>query len=419
MPAPAPHADALIRRLETEVEERSALIQGLAQDAQAAGRDLSDSELEQIERAESRIADLGKQLGPLRTAAKTTIESRSRMQEVSQELEALRRSAPGRGLPSGVDYSSAGAYVADLYHAHMGDREAADRVESFHRAAAHQTTSDNAGLLPQRIVEPVITVVDQARPVISSIGATDLGQGSWSYARVTQHTQVGVQSAEKAELPSRKMTVGLTAITAATYGGYVNVSKQNIRRTSPQILDMVINDLAGQYAIETEDDCCDDLVAGGTAGTVEIPATPTLIGISQAIWGAVGQSAGLLRAANIPATRPALFASADMMGLLGPFFPGVNPQNQISTGLDMASLGQPNGGFAGSLGPLDLVWSPAFAAGTLLFAFRSGLRCYEDRYGSMQVDEPSVWGTQVGYAGDFETVILNAGAVIVIDQAEA
>ena len=33
---------------ESEVEERSALIQGIAQDAQAANRDLSDSELEQI-----------------------------------------------------------------------------------------------------------------------------------------------------------------------------------------------------------------------------------------------------------------------------------------------------------------------------------------------------------------------------------
>lgn len=414
MPAPAPHTDALIRRLESEVSERDALIQGLAQDAQASGGDLSDAQLEQINRARSRIAELNEQLEPLRDASRITLESRQRTALLSAELDQLRRRDPAGALPGGIEYRSAGAYIADMYHADRGDREAADRLESFNRAAAHQTTADNPGLLPERIVEPVLTVVDEARPVISSIVPTNLGAGSWAYARVTQHTQVGVQAGEKQELASRKMTVTKTPITAPTYGGYTNVSKQDIRRTSPQIIDMILADLAGQYAIETEDDCCDDIVAGATVGTTAIPATPTLIGISTAIWGAVGQSSGLLRTANLPATRPTIYASADRMGLLGPFFPGVNPQNQISTGLSLENMGEPNGGFAGNLNGLSLVWSPAFANGTLLFAFRSGIRCYEDRYGGMQVNEPSVWGVQVGYAGDFETVILNAGAVVTI-----
>lgn len=416
MPAPAPHTDALIRRMEGEIEERNSLIQGIAQDAQSAGRDLNDTELEQINRARGRISELAAQLDPLRDATRVAVESRQRTELIHQELNHLRGRMPNAG-GAVVEYRSAGQYIADLYHAQMGDVDARDRFESFNRAAAHQTTSDNPGLLPERIVEPVIGNVDQARPVVSSIGPVNLGAGSWAYARVTQHTQVGVQSAEKTELPSRKMTVTKTSITAPTYGGYVNVSKQDIRRSTPQILDMIIDDLAGQYAIETEDDCADDLVAGATAGTVTIPSTPTLAGISAAIWGAVGQSSGLLRTANIPAVGPTLYASADMMGLLGPFFPGVNPQNQISTGLSLEAMGNPNGGFVGALNGLSLVWSPAFAAGTLLFAYRSGVRVYEDRYGAMQVNEPSVWGVQVGYAGDFETVILNAGAVIAIDQA--
>lgn len=410
MPAPAPHTDALIRRLEGEIEERNGLIQGLAQDAQAANRDLSDSELEQITRAQSRISELAGQLNPLREASRVAIESRQRTALISQELEQLRGRQPTPGMQ--IEYRSAGAYVADLYLARMGDHDANDRLESFHRAAAHQTTADNPGLLPERIVEPVITVVDDARPVISAIGPTNLGQGSWAYARVTQHTQVGVQSAEKSELPSRKMIVTKTPITAPTYGGYVNVSKQDIRRTSPQILDMVIADLAGQYAIETEDDACDDIVAAATAGTVTIPATPTAYNVAQAVWGAVGQSAALLRAANIPATGPILFAAPNRMALLGPLYPSVNPQNQYSSGLNMD--GQP--GVQGNLQNLQLVMSPGFADGTLVFAFRSAIRCYEDRYGALQVNEPSVWGVQVGYAGDFETVILNTGGVIAISQ---
>ena len=84
----------------------------------------------------------------------------------------------------------------------MGDHDAQNRLGVFNRAAAHQTTADNAGLLPESIVEPVLNFVDNSRPLVNAIGTTDLGTGSWAYAKVTQHTQVDVQSAEKAELAS-------------------------------------------------------------------------------------------------------------------------------------------------------------------------------------------------------------------------
>ena len=72
----------------------------------------------------------------------------------------------------------------------------------------------------------------------------DLGSGAWSYARVTQHTLVAqAGSGKKTELPSRKMTVTKTPLGADTFGGYVNVSKQDINRSSPAILYMIVNDL--------------------------------------------------------------------------------------------------------------------------------------------------------------------------------
>ena len=130
-------------------------------------------------------------------------------------------------------------------------------MEVFHRAAAHQTTADNPGLLPESIVAPIVNFIEVARPIVATLGPTDLGSGAWSYARVTQHTQVGKQAGEKTELASRKMLITKTPLGADTFGGYVNVSKQDINRTSPAILDMVINDLAEQYAIETEEEAGD------------------------------------------------------------------------------------------------------------------------------------------------------------------
>jgi hypothetical protein len=40
---------------------------------------------------------------------------------------------------------------------------------------------------------------------------------------------------------------------------------------------------------------------------------------------------------------------------------------------------------------------------------------FEQGGSALQVVEPSVWGVQVGYAGDFETVVMQTGSVISID----
>ena len=51
---------------------------------------------------------------------------------------------------------------------------------------------------------------------------------------------------------SQKMTITRLTGNAVTYGGYVNVSRQDIDFSSPSMLDVVIQDLAAQYAIQTE-----------------------------------------------------------------------------------------------------------------------------------------------------------------------
>lgn len=409
----ASHADYMVRRLETEIEERNALILGIAQDCQAAndgaGRDLTNSEKEQIERAKVRIAELTEQVKPLREAALVALESRQRSEQTAAEIARLR----GRGaFAEGVEYRTAGQFLADYYHSRMGDRAAADRLEVFTRAAAHQTTADNPGLLPERIVEPVINGVDTMRPLVSALGVTDLGPGSWAYARVTQQAQVGAQSGgEKTELASRKMTVTKTSITGTTYGGYVNISQQDIRRTAGGITDMVIDSLQGQYAIETEDALATALAAGGTNSTVDIPSSsPTAYAVLQAVWGAVGQGAAALRTANIPRGRLVLAVAPDKMGIIGPLFSNQVLQNPIGGfDADSALVQGPQGGNLAGITP---VMVDSLASGTILMIFTGGVRVFEDRYGVLKVDEPSVWGMQVGVAGDFTQVILNAGAVI-------
>jgi HK97 family phage major capsid protein len=392
--------DALIARLQSEHEERNAFVEGLAAAAHDGNRDLNPQEMSLIGDARSRISEIDAQLTPLRETSRIAIESRNRMREIDAELS-TQRDRPRVGA---VEYRSAGAYIADLYFGQLGDRDAAERMEVFHRAAAHQTTADNPGLLPETIVQPIVNFIEVARPLVGTLGPQDLGPGAWSYARVTQHTLVAKQAGEKTELASRKMTVTKTPLGADTFGGYVNVSKQDINRTSPAILDMVINDLAQQYAIETEEEAGSVLTAAATAGPT-IPTGPTGADVAKAIWGA----AGSVFAATKGQGTTVVAVSPDMLGAIGPIFPNVNPSNAYSTGFPVGSIGQ---GAQGSISGLTVIMSAGLGAGTILVYSTAAAKAFEYRYGNLQVVEPSVWGVQVGYAGDFDAVVIEPAGIV-------
>jgi HK97 family phage major capsid protein len=404
MPA---QTDAMIARLENELEERNALIEGCIASAQDKNRDLNTQEMELISGAKERIGAVTAQLDPLREASKIAIDSRNRTRQLNDELAASR--ARSNSVPGVVEYRSAGQYVADRYLAMIGDEGALTRTEVFHRAAAHQTTTDNPGLLPENIVGPIVNFVDTTRPIVATVGPQDLGSGAWAYAKVTQHTQVGLQAGEKTELASRKMTITKTPLTPDTYGGYVNVSRQDISRSSPAILDMVINDLAGQYAIQTEAATAAALTAAAATGPV-IPVTPTAANIATAIYGA----AGSVYAATKGQGRTVVALSPDQLGILGPVFPSINPQNAFSNGFPASDFVN---GQVGVISGLSVIMSAGLATDTILVFSTAAVDCFENRYDGLQVVEPSVWGVQVGYAGDFKTVIVEPTAIVRVTTA--
>jgi HK97 family phage major capsid protein len=396
--------DAMFARLENEVDERKQFIDGIVEAAHSSGRDIDPKEMELITRAKDRIVILNGQLDPLRETIKIAADSSKRVREMAGELAATR----SPDMAQKVEYRSAGAYIADMYYGALGDRDSNTRLDLFHRAAAHQTTADNPGLIPTSIVQPVVNFIEVARPLIGTVGPTDLGPGAWSYARVTQHTLVGKQAGEKTELPSRKMLVTTTPLGADTFGGYVNVSKQNINRSSPAILDMIITDLAQQYAIETEEEMADVMQAAATAGPVIPTGPPTGAAIASAIWGA----AGSVFAATKGQGRTVVAVSPDMLGMIGPVFPPINPTNAFSTGFDVSAAQ----GDIGSIAGLSVVMSAGLDAGTILVYSTAAVKAFEYLYGNLQVVEPSVWGVQVGYAGDFDAVVIEPAGVVKVTK---
>ena len=60
--------------------------------------------------------------------------------------------------------------------------------------------------------------------------------------------------------------------------------------------------------------------------------------------------------------------------------------------------------------------SAGLDTGQILVYSTAAARAFEYKYGNMTVDEPSVWGVQVGYAGDFDCVVIEPAGVVKITK---
>lgn len=400
------HTDAMIARLEKEISERDAYIQGSVANAQDAERDLTATETELITEARKRIEVCEEQLENLYEARNRTASARKRADEVQRELSRMRNQVDlGQ-----TEYRSAGEWALDSYKASLGDRQAAQRLELFTRAAAHQKTADNLGVIPDPIVGEVVNFIDAARPIVSVLGPRDLPSATWHRPLVTQGTTVAVQGTagaagdEKTELVSQKMLITRLTATAVTYGGYVNVSRQNIDFSSPQIMDVIIRDLAARYAIETEEATGTELDAS-TATAVGYGASPTAATIRSALWAAAGD----IFAATRGQGRLYLAVAPDRLELFGPLFTPIPTAVGPGEGL---VAGDYSSGLVGAISGIPVLMSAGLASGKAFLFSTAAIEVYEQRVGTLQVTEPSVLGVQVAYAGYFTPLTIIDNGII-------
>ena len=398
-------SDGMIRRLQNELEERASAAEAIIANAQDADRDLNASEEETLSNLRDRMGDLNRQLDSLQDTAKLKDQVGARMRQLDQAATAVRRVGQEE-----IEYRSAGGWALDSYKASIGDRQAKERLEMFYRVAAHQTTPDNLGVVPDPVVGNVINFIDAARPIVSFLGPMSMPSATWHRPHVTQHTTVAAQGAagastdEKSELVSQKMLITRLTANAVTYGGYVNVSRQNIDFSSPQALDLVINDLAAQYAIQTEAAVAAELAATATAA-VGYGAVPTADTVAAALWAAVAS----VYTATSGQGRLALAVAPDTLSTFGPLFNPVNPQSAQSSGMNAGNFGQ---GIMGSISGIPVIMSAGLAAGEAFLFASSAVEAFEQRVGTLQVTEPSVLGVQVAYAGYFTALTIEDDAIV-------
>ena len=406
--------DQMIRRLETELKEHEIFANGLIERANAGERDLNDDERELLCEKRARMSNIKDQIEQLEDISRVADEVRNRAAQVDRVMT----SRVQQQVAGPVEYRSAGAWALDTYKSHLGDREASERLELFHRAAEHQKTPDNLGIIPDPVVGGIINFIDAARPLVSLLGPRPLPGATWHRPRVTQHTAVakqGVNGAlgvdEKTELESQKMIIDRLTAVATTYGGYVNVSRQNIDFSQPSIMDIIINDLAAQYAIETEAATA-ALVSGTSTSGVGYDVSGPNPGqsLATAVWSAAAQAYSAVKGQG----RLVLVVAPDVLGLFGPLFATVNPQNAFGGGFSAGSFGQ---GQNGNVSGLSVTMSAGLGAGEAFMLSTAAVEVYEQRIGTLQVTEPSVLGVQVAYAGYFTPLLIAEEAIIPLTGA--
>lgn len=390
----------MLQRLGAEREACLTFMESVRADANKDNRDLTASEMEQVKQRQDRIAEIMPQ-----------IEMEQRSIELARHSTPIIDSMMAPEQP--VDYERAGEIVSDMWRAGAGSQDAQNKLRRYmSRVAAHVTTTDNPGVIPAPILAPVLNFIDAQRPIVGALGVRALPGGPTFYRpHVKTHTQVGKQAAEKDELASRKLEIEKLAVTVDTYGGYVNVSRQLIDWSSPDAMQIIVNDLAAQYALETEKALA--TLLGGTAGGGTIPKTAKPEEIAGQVFAAVAKA----MSATGGQGRPVLIAAPDIIGTIAPAFAPYFPQNAFGVGFSASQAGQQ--GVIGTISGVPVVMSSQLGTGKAAVLSTAAVEVYEQRLGTLQVTEPSVLGVQVAYAGYFAPVVLNAAGVQTVTVATA
>lgn len=272
-----------------------------------------------------------------------------------------------------------------------------EEAQALLRVVAEVGTGDTTGILPTPIVGDLVKFVDSQRYVVNAMRGIPMPAKGKTFTRprLTQSTQSGSQT-EKSQLTSRQLTTTGDTVTKATHGTVVDISEQDIDWSEPSVFDIVYEDMAEQYAIDTEATAAAAIVAAATNTSSFDISTADSAAVAAAFAAGAGATYG--RAKALPDT---IFAAVNVWSFLAGLvdgdgrlvYPNLAPMNAPGQ-LDLTTFrGNPMG--------LKLVVSPAFSDNFVAIGVRRLCEVYEQNKGFISVNQPSNLEVQVAYRGYF------------------
>jgi HK97 family phage prohead protease len=298
----------------------------------------------------------------------------------------------------------------------------ASKKTALQAAAGDVLTTDTPGLLPVPVLGPLVQDLNFIRPVVEALGARAYPDGgaSKTFIRptITTHTSVAAQANELGAASATTMVIASNSISKTTLAGQVTLSVQDIDFTSPAAMQLILNDLMGEYMIASDNFAADNLLTAANSSGVW---DGTVADLLKSVYdSAVDISNGR----NFTPTH--MFVSPDVWGQLGqladttgrPVFPfigaGLTGQNALGNATAASWNGNPLG--------LQLVVDSNFAAKTMIIT-RVGqgsgdaFEFYESIRGLMSVEVPATLGRTMSFHGYVSTFAAIGGMIRKITQA--
>jgi HK97 family phage prohead protease len=319
-------------------------------------------------------------------------------------------------MPSAGEYLAAMHAGGDTFaNVNAAYKEAVrDQQTALQAAAGDVLTTDTPGLLPVPVLGPLFQDLNFVRPVVSAFGARSMpNTPSKTFVRptITTHTSAATQT-ENSAVSATTMVIASNTVTKATVAGQVTLTMQDMDFTDPAAMNLILNDLAGEYLIATDNIAADALVAGKTASgstwtvTAGDPTSlinslydaareiaedsnyfPTHLCVSPDVWEKLGAQ-----------------LDANKRPVLGYTTNGVLGQNSLGR---VGGLGYNSMDVMG----LTLVVDNNFASGTMLVTYAPGFEIYEAQQGVLSVANPSTLSRTFSYYGYFSTFVAKSSFI--------
>ncbi len=282
-------------------------------------------------------------------------------------------------------------------------------------AAGDIVTGDTLGLLNIPVLGPLFQDLNFVRPVVSAFGARAMpSTTSRQFVRptITTHTSAAVQTNQLDAVSATTMVIAANTVTKATVAGQVTLSVQDIDFTDPSALQLVLNDLAGEVLIKTDDIAADALVAGKTAsGSTWTVTADNPTSLITSLYDAAREIA---EDSNFFPTH--LCVSPDVWEKLGSQLDG--SKRPVLGYTTNGVLGQNALGRVGGLGynmmdvmGLTLVVDNNFAAGTMLVVYAPGFEIYESGASLQSFENPSTLGRTLSIHQYFATFVAKSSFI--------
>ena len=290
----------------------------------------------------------------------------------------------------------------------QGGSEWAEFNQRIRAAAPDVVVADLDGVVPQIWTQQVYNSLRGIRPVVDAVGTRAMPSAGKVFIRpkVTTHTTIGASNGENVALDQGTFVISDEQVTKGVFGGYVRVSEESIDWSQPEVIGLILDDMAREYAKQTDNVAADNLVSGATTTT-----NFTVASIADpAEWARWMYTAaeGILTSTQYLPTH--LFLSANMWRSLGllvdtadrPLFPQAGPMNAFGSM-------NPAGSQASAFGFTTVVDSN-FADDTVIVGVPDGYEIFEQQKGAIQAEaNDGSLSRTIAFRGYFATLMIDAG----------